>query len=427
MERINARNSSTIALRIPDNNGQGANETDGSSVASTIALQASDKNGQGANEVDGSSTAENNISKDNHSNSSAQLAEDDSAKKSSRRFLNYTSSQWELMWLENIQEWEKNRTICENVLSSEQEPFLHKFQETICTHHIEDSSWCAVQDPYEGTSYLYNKVKRTFAGPGSVPHLNWEHIKTIDPQPVVPQEDNGDGGIPKVFSRLDFIDDITGEVYSEYIEPLVSHLRHPVAGCADVSVLSRSYIVPVPPARASSFPKAYYFDAGASQWNDGGGGPSLSYFTAVWKRHGLDFYHIEAWEGTGSKEAFYATVPEEYKYRTFYHEAFIASSPNTTDPFVPFVIKKTTQKEDYVLFKLDIDNGPVEKGTVDYLLSSADDSLEYITEFVWEHHVRGNYIMAGWWGDSVDELSIFDSYMYFLQLRQRGVRAHSYV
>ena len=69
----------------------------------------------------------------------------------------------------------------------------------------------------------------------------------------------------------------------------------------------------------------------------------------MWKRHGLDFYHIEAWEGTGSKEDFYATVPEEYKFRTFYHEAFIASSPGTTDPFVPFVITNTTQKEDYVL------------------------------------------------------------------------------
>ena len=178
LETINAHNSSIFALPLSNNNGQGANEADGSSVASTKTLQASHKNRQGANEtdgssvvntialqasngngqvaieVDGSSAAKSNISR-NNSNNSAQEAEDDLARKRSRRFLNYTSSQWELMWLENIQVWEKNRTICENVLSSEQEPFLRKFQETICTHHIEDSSWCAVQDPYEGTIVTY--------------------------------------------------------------------------------------------------------------------------------------------------------------------------------------------------------------------------------------------------------------------------------
>ena len=39
-----------------------------------------------------------------------------------------------------------------------------------------------------------------------------------------------------------------------------------------------------------------------------------------------------------------------------------------------------------MLFKLDIDNGPVEKGTVDHLLSDDNDDLDWIDEFVWEHH-----------------------------------------
>lgn len=94
---------------------------------------------------------------------------------------------------------------------------------------------------------------------------------------------------------------------------------------------------------------------------------------------------------------------------------------------MPTVIREKTRKEDYVLFKLDIDNGPVEKGTVDHLLSQDNDDLDWIDEFVWEHHVD-NYIMDPWWGDTIDKsLTIADSYQYFLRLRQRGVRAHSWV
>jgi len=178
-------------------------------------------------------------------------------KKSRRRFVNYTSSLWE---------------------------------------HIENSDWCAVVDPYAYSSYFYNKKNLTYAQ--FLPNVSWDSIAKIIPFPVLP-DDNGLDTTPLVFSRLDFLDETTGETFSEYIEPLVSHLRHPVAKCENSSkgrlpleiprlvfILSRSYIIPVP--SGSSFQKAYYFDAGASAWNIGGGGPSLHYFTTVWKRHGID-------------------------------------------------------------------------------------------------------------------------------------------
>lgn len=95
--------------------------------------------------------------------------------------------------------------------------------------------------------------------------------------------------------------------------------------------------------------------------------------------------------------------------------------------FLPLLILNSTNIEDYVLFKLDIDNGPVEIGTVEYLLSGIDNSVQHIDEFVWEHHAGGNYIMGGRWGPTRDGLSLFDSYQFFLNLRLLGVRAHSYV
>ncbi len=77
------------------------------------------------------------------------------------------------------------------------------------------------------------------------------------------------------------------------------------------------------------------------------------------------------------------------------------------EPFVPSVIKSMTAKDDYVIFKLDIDSGEVERGTVEYPLSHPKD-LAYIDEFLWEHHVEDNYIMKHAWKNSTDsQLPIF--------------------
>ena len=46
-----------------------------------------------------------------------------------------------------------------------------------------------------------------------------------------------------------------------------------------------------------------------------------------------------------------------------------------------------------MLFKLDIDSKEVEAAIVDYLLSDTNDDLDYIDEFLWEHHVD-NYLMS---------------------------------
>jgi hypothetical protein len=209
----------------------------------------------------------------------------------------------------------------------------------------------------------------------------------------------------------------------EYIEPLVSHLRHPLARClfGDTFLIDRSYVLPGNPGSS----KTFLFDAGASHWSQGAGGPSLSYFTSVWKRYGFDWSHIEGWEGGTTVAKFEATVPQEWRSRTHFHQDWISTSPDK-QPFVPDVIRSTASKEDYVVFKLDIDSKAVETAIVDYLLTHTE-ALEYIDEFVWEQHVD-NYIMAPAWAHTQDmSKSIADSYQYFLKLRKLGVRAHSWV
>ena len=65
-------------------------------------------------------------------------------------------------------------------------------------------------------------------------------------------------------------------------------------------------------------------------------------------------------------------MPADFKDRVFYHQELIASTQGEAGPFVPDVIKGHAEPSDYVLWKLDIDSGPVEQGNIDFLLSSPD-------------------------------------------------------
>ena len=63
---------------------------------------------------------------------------------------------------------------------------------------------------------------------------------------------------------------------------------------------------------------------------------------------------------------------------------FTTNRTLNVDHFVPTVIRQQRKKEDYVLFKLDIDSKEVETAIVDHLLRDDNDDLSYIDEFVWE-------------------------------------------
>merc|ERR1712157_7472 len=137
-----------------------------------------------------------------------------------------------------------------------------------------------------------------------------------------------------------------------------------------------------------------------------------------WLRYGIDFQFIKAWEASTPQETFMATVPQEYQSRMQFQQAWVSSNADdhTDDtPFIPIVIKSLTNKEDYVLFKLDIDSGQIELGNVDYMLHPDNDSLQYIDEFVFEHHVQGNYLLKPHWGKTVAEgVTLHESYQMFL-------------
>ncbi len=309
------------------------------------------------------------------------------------------------MWLENIQGWQKGG-ICKAL--DEQHEYVRAFMNDTCSART-DTPWCLIDDSVH--QVWYHTVD------GRVQEQKPGEIRKVDElKPILPSD-------RKIWSWFARTDMITGKFEYEYIEPLVSHLRHPLARCGphgELFVIDRSYVLP----GVSDKKKAYLFDAGASSWSDGAGGPSLSYFAQVWSRHGFVWERIEAWEGSTPTAKFYSTVPPAWKSKTEYHHEWISTTPSK-HPFVPSVIQGKVTQEDHVVFKLDIDSKAVETAVVDYLLTW--NNLGLIDEFVWEHHVN-NYLMASNWGDSQDmSMSVADSYQYFLKLRQRGVRAHSWV
>lgn len=341
----------------------------------------------------------------------------------------YVSSAWEELWVSNVRGWQKSEDICREVDKSQQVQ-MEKYTWALCSSMTNDPSVCVLDDGAKKIFYDRNQHTFKVEQPSSVTVIE-------PPKAVVPDD-------PSIFSYFE-VRGCDGLVTREYIEPLVSHLRHPLAKCQKpfypgpkrpYLTVARSWLVP--PPSISSEKKAYYFDAGATNWlardlgstssGDSLGGSSLAYFTTVFLRHGIHFDVIEAWEGSTSEGDFYDTVPADYKDRTIYHNEWIATDQgDAAKPFVPTVIREKTNKDDYVVFKLDIDSKDVETKIVDHLLSDDNDDLEWIDEFIWEHHVD-NYLMNPNWGETVDTTKdIRDSYEYFLRLRKLGVRAHSWV
>lgn len=304
-------------------------------------------------------------------------------------------------------------TICEEL--NLQTNYVRRFMNSTCTSRT-DTQWCLIDDSVHKLWYDTDTVNHVTSNrPASV-----KKIFAVEPAHSLYD--------PDVWSYFERTNPATGANEREFIEPLVSSLRHPLARCVqehgDEFLGDRSYVLP--PAKSAQGRTALYFDAGASQWSKGLGGPSLSYFADVWARNGIVWEHIEAWDCKGPEDTFYASVPPEWKEKVSYHQKCISTDPSI-EPFVPSVIRNTRKPNDYVLFKLDIDSKEVETAIVDYLLSSDNNDLDYIDEFLWEQHVD-SYILAPNWAWTMDmSKTLADSYDYFLRLRNRGVRAHSWV
>lgn len=242
----------------------------------------------------------------------------------------------------------------------------------------------------------------------------------------------------EVLSFHSIVDACTGRTTSfQPLEPLVGFLRHPEAHCPQFpssrpwvrNVISKDYLIPA--WHAEAWPRGrtrgLFFDLGASLFHTGNGGASMSWFVAQYRMRGISFDRIFAWEAKYYTDAtIYATMPLQIVDRISYYNLPANATPGAKhNPWR--TLRAVAAQADFVVVKIDIDNTPVEEALLDQLL--ADRALSVLVdELYFEHHVLSTPMWHyGWEGGTVTNHTLVHSYDLFSQLRQRGVRAHSWV
>jgi hypothetical protein len=80
---------------------------------------------------------------------------------SRRTFVRYESSKWEQLWLDNVDKWATDKTICEELNSPAQMEYMHNFLTLLCSARYEApyTNWCIIDD--EHRPLWYNTADRT--------------------------------------------------------------------------------------------------------------------------------------------------------------------------------------------------------------------------------------------------------------------------
>lgn len=241
----------------------------------------------------------------------------------------------------------------------------------------------------------------------------------------VTENQAGNGMASSTFSRM-----CRNGEHPQVLEPLAGILRDPRYLCPDNYrfllfsidwlVLADSKSIPMP---ASS--KRYFFDAGGTHFMD-----AMQFFTSKYQERGIVFDHIYVWEAVyQTVDMYWSGTPPAT--RAFWEPrlSFFNGVPVTSDPadHINNPVNRIHQLcgvKDFCAFKLDIDTPSVELPIANQLLANPAATRASLDEFFFEHHVHG--LMQNNWGDAV-EGTFADSYQMFGQLRQLGVRAHSWI
>jgi len=223
----------------------------------------------------------------------------------------------------------------------------------------------------------------------------------------------------------------------QILEPLVGLLRSPRFLCGAAWNPSKDFahlmdvdflvLADSNSANLASDAKRIFFYAGGTVFQH-----AMSWFAEAYAERGIEFDHIYVWEANEvPKEKYWAgtSAAQRAKWEprlTFYSGTYATADPNDVENNVLERIKKECRREDFCAFKLDIDTPSVELALVQQLRDSKEAQAK-IDEFFFEHHIT-NKIMSYFWGSPPNTNGTFqDSYELFTDLRNKGVRAHSWV
>jgi hypothetical protein len=380
-----------------------------------------------SNQVENSNLwMKNNLISTNDVSSQDQITNTGSSKPIRRRFVSYQPSVWEMFWLKHIEALSESRLVC-HVLLDDQLQYLRQYLEILCNRRLQSpyENWCVIDDGYAPLWFNLqneNRLELTFERP--VPLL--AHVSP--PELIVP-----DSKYEEILSKFTFIDEITGETYVEYIEPLVGHLRFPIQKCLHPfpvtpqyrnSFLSfRGWIIPPPPVLKGE--NVLIVDAGGSKpsWESQRGGVTLKYLTETWREYGVDVDRLLVLSEDTSPEEFLPNVPSNIASKISFLKSRLAESSDAHSketPFLPTIIQENSSKDDYVILKLDLSDLHGRSNYLKYFNSPEN----VVDEIIWEHKPEAMFLSEKLVST---DLTLKESFEIVLQLRQKGIRAHAWV
>ena len=266
--------------------------------------------------------------------------------------------------------------------------------------------------------------------------------------------DQSDELFSKMYYRSDCpVTDPSSELVSQNIEPLIGLLRDPLTICThrsipanlqisgDEQIQSKRFFLLGPSAPYENFrsgprsiaPWLYQsgsqkilFDIGSTYFN---GGPDLAaptsltgarWFYEYFQSIQLQFDRIVAFEfASYPPRTYWNQIPDDIIGRL----TFINTGVEKAGKFNPWnILTSIAKPNDYVAVKLDIDTPALENELVRQILANTSIS-SLIDELFFEMHISVNE-MRPYWGSPPGDLR--DSYLLFTQLRERGIRMHSW-
>lgn len=240
-----------------------------------------------------------------------------------------------------------------------------------------------------------------------------------------------------------------GTQRKEYIEPLIGILRDPLTICRsdepdpfgfgplDSPVQSKRFLVHGAMAEASLRERVrakggrfILFDLGASVyhgWHGNKGEVGAKWFVEEFERHGgIRFDRIMAFEAAFHKpdEIFGGISDPRLLSSLSYFNVPVSADQDS--PFNPWsLLAGMATPEDYVVVKLDIDTPAIENRLVIEQLMVNRTLISLVDEMFYEHHVNQKDMNAHWL-EQDSPLRMADTYRMFRQLRESGIRMHSW-
>jgi len=139
----------------------------------------------------------------------------------------------------------------------------------------------------------------------------------------------------------------------------------------------------------------------------------------------VKFDRIIAWEYGGAQVERLHETPFDVLVNTSYFVIPAAGEPDACHNPLNF-IRKLCHKDDYCVFKLDMDTPAVESAIVDQLVKDPV-VVGLIDEFYYEDHVSMSPMEHQGWGIGHKDHDLAKSIQIFSKLRAMGTRAHSWV